>query len=132
MFEYQVVPAPKKGIKAKGIRTNEERFAFAMSEILNNMASEGWEYQRAETLPAEERSGLTGKTTVFKNMLVFRRSVEEEPQVADVAEVQTPIIKDVAVIETETPRSLPSAAHANQVPETHVDAPSIAATSEKV
>ena len=132
MFEYRVVPAPKKGIKAKGIRTNEERFAFAMSELLNDMANDGWEYQRAETLPAEERSGLTGKTTVFKNMLVFRRTVEEEPQVEEMAEVQTPIIEDMAVVETETPRSLPSAAHANQVPETHVNAPSIAATPEKV
>lgn len=132
MFEYRIVPAPKKGIKAKGIRTNEERFAFAMSEMLNDMASEGWEYQRAETLPAEERSGLTGKTTVFKNMLVFRRAVVAEPQVADVEEAQTPIIEDMAVVETETHRSLPSAAHANQLPETHVDAPSIEATPEKV
>ncbi len=132
MFEYQVIPAPKKGKKAKGIRTNEERFAFAMSEMLNDMANEGWDYQRAETLPAEERSGLTGKTTVFKNMLVFRRAVVEEPQVADMDAAQSPVVEDVAGADTEATPALPSAAHANQLPETHVDAPSIEATPEKV
>lgn len=132
MFEYRVVPAPKKGIKAKGIRSNEERFAFAMSEMLNDMATEGWEYQRAETLPAEERSGLTGKTTVFKNMLVFRRAVVEEPQIADVEEVQAPAVEDMDVATADPSPALPSAADANQVPETHVTAPSIEGTPEKV
>ncbi len=38
------------------------------------IASPRWEYLRTDTLPSEERSGLTGKTTVFHNMLVFRRA----------------------------------------------------------
>lgn len=37
------------------------------------MAGYGWEYQRAETLPSIERSGLTGTTTEWRNVLVFRR-----------------------------------------------------------
>ena len=40
------------------------------------MAANGWEYVRAETLPCEERSGLTGRTTVYHNVLVFRRPLE--------------------------------------------------------
>ncbi|MCD9146379.1 DUF4177 domain-containing protein [Pseudophaeobacter flagellatus] len=74
-FEYKVVPAPHKGTKAKGIKTPESRFANSVEMILNEMASEGWEYQRAELLPSEERSGLTGSTTNWRNVLVFRRAL---------------------------------------------------------
>jgi hypothetical protein len=42
---------------------------------MNDMAREGWEYLRADTLPCEERAGLTGKTTTYQNVLVFRRVV---------------------------------------------------------
>jgi hypothetical protein len=40
---------------------------------MNGMAGYGWEYQRAETLPSIERAGLTGTTTEWRNVLVFRR-----------------------------------------------------------
>lgn len=72
-FEYKVVPAPRKGEKARGLKSTEDRFAYALSRVMNEMAREGWEYQRTDTLPVEERSGLTGTKTVFQNMLVFRK-----------------------------------------------------------
>lgn len=72
-YEYKVVPAPLKGLKARGVRSAEGRFANALEEAMNTMGSDGWEYQRAETLPSVERSGLTGSTTTYRNMLVFRR-----------------------------------------------------------
>lgn len=77
-YEYKVVPAPKKGTKAKGVKTPEGRFAVTIEQILNEMGEEGWEYQRAELLPSEERVGLTGSTTNWRNVLVFRRAVETE------------------------------------------------------
>ena len=40
---------------------------------MNDLARDGWEYLRADTLPAEEREGLMGRATVYLNMLVFRR-----------------------------------------------------------
>ncbi|OZB16893.1 MAG: hypothetical protein B7X55_07165 [Rhodobacterales bacterium 34-62-10] len=73
-YEYRVIPAPVKGTKAKGAKTAEERFALTLQEAMNSMAADGWEFQRAETLPSEERSGLTGRKTVYHNMLVFRRT----------------------------------------------------------
>lgn len=76
-FEYKVVPAPTRGVKVKGLKTTEERFAHALSEAINLMARDGWEYQRTDTLPCEERVGLTGRTTRFQNMLVFRRPLPE-------------------------------------------------------
>ncbi len=72
-YEYKVVPAPAKGLKGKGLRGPEARFSFAIEELMNAMAGEGWEYQRAETLPSIERAGLTGTTTEWRNVLIFRR-----------------------------------------------------------
>ncbi|MEZ5674896.1 MAG: DUF4177 domain-containing protein [Thalassovita sp.] len=74
-YEYRVVPAPTKGQKAKGVRGHENRFAYALQDLMNRMGAEGWEYQRAETLPSEERHGLTSVTTTYRNVLVFRRPV---------------------------------------------------------
>ena len=73
-YEYKVVPAPVRGLKAKGIKTAEDRFANALQSAMNEMAAEGWEYLRADTLPCERREGLMSKTTVYQNMLVFRRT----------------------------------------------------------
>lgn len=74
IYEYKVVPAPKRGLKAKGLKTGEARFANALQQVMNDLGAQGWEYQRTDTLPLEERQGLTGKTTSFQNMLVFRRA----------------------------------------------------------
>lgn len=75
-YEYKVVPAPQKGTKARGVKTAEGRFALSVEELLNRMGTDGWEYQRAELLPSEERSGLTGSVTNWRNVLIFRRRVE--------------------------------------------------------
>ncbi|WP_083100961.1 DUF4177 domain-containing protein [Pseudophaeobacter leonis] len=77
-FEYKVVPAPHKGTKAKGVKTPEQRFANSIEMTLNELAAQGWEYQRAELLPSDERAGLTGSTTNWRNVLVFRRALVVE------------------------------------------------------
>jgi hypothetical protein len=74
-FEYTVVPAPLRGEKSKDARTPADRYSVALSAELNRMARDGWEYVRADVLPSEERSGLTGRSTVYHNLLVFRRTV---------------------------------------------------------
>ena len=91
-YEYKVVPAPKKGLKAKGIKSAENRYANALKTAMNALGAEGWEYQRSETLPSEERSGLTRRVTTFQNMLVFRRAVAvdvSEPTVVEIVEDNT-------------------------------------------
>ena len=118
MFEYRVIPAPTKGKKAKGVKTAEDRFALAMSDLLNEMAAEGWDYQRAETLPAEERKGLTGKTSTFRNLLVFRR----ERAWDDVKDNASPVTTEVPPEESSAP-ALPSAAVANEMPVEAPEAP---------
>ena len=74
-YEYTVLPAPNRGEKVRGARSGAERFAHALTMEMNRMAQAGWEYVRAETLPCEERSGLTSRTTVYHNVLVFRRAL---------------------------------------------------------
>lgn len=79
-WEYKVVPAPTKGQKSKGVKGPEARFAHAFEGLLNEMATEGWEYQRADTLPSVERAGLTKSTTEWRNLLVFRRPLSGAAQ----------------------------------------------------
>ncbi len=108
-YEYSVVPAPKKGLKAKGVRTPEDRFANAMQSIMNEKGAEGWEYVRTDTLPAEERQGLTGSKTVYQNIMVFRRAVSA---------AETPAVEAPAAL-IEGPKEEP-VAEAPEIPE---DAP---------
>ncbi len=72
-YEYRAVPAPTKSAKIKGVKDPAERYAHALSALMNEMALEGWEYWRADVLPCTERKGLTGSVTVYHNLLVFRR-----------------------------------------------------------
>ncbi|MCH2093841.1 MAG: DUF4177 domain-containing protein [Rhodobacteraceae bacterium] len=82
-WEYKVVPAPARGEKAKGIKGAEARFAFALQRVMNEMGADGWEYQRSETLPSEERAGLASKVTTWRNVLVFRRILATDARYED-------------------------------------------------
>lgn len=100
LYEYKVVPAPVRGEKARGVKTTAERFALALTGLMNQMGAEGWLYLRADTLPCEERSGLTGTKTTYQNVLVFRRALApvasaippsvHVPQVAAAPVISTP------------------------------------------
>lgn len=87
-YEYKTIPAPRKGEKAKGVKSIEARFAQAMQTILNAQAAYGWEYQRSETLPVEHRVGLASKSVSQHSILIFRR--EQEVDISDA--VITPTI----------------------------------------
>ena len=85
--EYRVVPAPRRGVKAKGARTPEDRFARAVEAEMNRMAAEGWEFVRSDTLLCEQKSSWFSRpSTVFQTLLVFRRpAAEAEVQVTKAA-----------------------------------------------
>lgn len=98
-FEYKVVPAPSKGAKAKGVKSAEARFSLTVEATLNDLATQGWEYVRAELLPSEERSGLTGSTTNWRNVLIFRRAIETPesapaPQAEEIAAPRPVVIPE--------------------------------------
>jgi len=92
-YEYKVVPAPAKGLKARGVKGPEARFANALETLMNQMGTQGWDYQRADILPSSERQGLTSSQIVYRNILVFRRPLAEEtpageavPATSDISE----------------------------------------------
>lgn len=118
-FEYKVVPAPHKGTKAKGVKTPENRFANSIEITLNEMAAEGWEYQRAELLPSEERSGLTGSTTNWRNVLIFRRALA--PAQAESTPVETAAVAAAPAVTAPAP--------AVTAPETAPQTPPLTATA---
>ena len=82
-FEYKVVPAPKRGEKARGAKTTEDRFAQALMSVMNAFGAEGWDYVRADALPCEERAGFTSTKTTYLNMLVFRRPLVGDGRAGD-------------------------------------------------
>lgn len=112
-FEYKVIPAPKKGKRGKGVRGAEGKFANALMLVMNELGAEGWEYLRTDTLPSEVRTGLTGRTTVFQNMLVFRRSSLSVAVVA--GEAEAPITPET--IQAAHARALPSPDQAQILPD---------------
>ena len=129
-FEYKVVPAPTRGRKAKGAKTAADRFANALEATMNELAEDGWEYLRADTLPSEERQGFTGRTTVFQNLLVFRRAIAAatasetaephlaaEPEITAAAGNTLRARLDSEIAASRAPK-LPSAGAAQEVPET--------------
>lgn len=108
-YEYMVIPAPTRGIKAKGAKTAEERFAIALETKMNKMANDGWDYVRTDTLPSEQREGLMGKTTVYQNMMVFRRAKKAQRPV-------TPAPAPAPVVATPTPRPAPKVEPVKETP----------------
>lgn len=106
-FEFKVIPAPRKGDKARGLKTTADRFAFTLTGVMNDLAREGWEYLRADTLPCEERSGLTSKTTTYQTLLVFRRplvvAAATQPVPAPIA-LQAPVAVQVAAEDAVAPK----------------------------
>ena len=105
-YEYRVIPAPRRGEKARGVKTTEDRFALALGNVMNAMGAEGWDYVRADALPCDERAGLTGGTrTTFLNMLVFRRVIDNAVAQPTVALPEAPAV--LPQIETVEPEVAP-------------------------
>jgi hypothetical protein len=114
-FEYKLVPAPEKATKHKGLK-GAANFAATLEDILNELGSEGWHYLRADTLPQEERAGLTSRTTTYRNLLVFQR---ELPEPAHEPEPAVPV-------ETARPAAPPQTRHAPEKDDEDEDEASLA------
>ncbi len=79
-FEYTVIPAPTRTKHQKGVKTAVERLAFALEDVINEMAADGWEYLRTETLTVEDKAGRFSKIVEkIETVLVFRRALQERP-----------------------------------------------------
>lgn len=99
--EYKVIPAPRRGTKSREAKTNEDRFALTLSNLMNELGRDGWEYVRSETLPTEERAGFTKTRVVEQTVLIFRRTL-------GAAQVAEPVALRPVPAEAPTPRLGPA------------------------
>jgi hypothetical protein len=77
-YDYKVIPAPRKVKRVKGVSGAEELFAVTLTDTINEVARQGWEYVRAERLTAEAPRGwLRPAVAEEQSVLVFRRQREQ-------------------------------------------------------
>lgn len=103
-YEYTVVPAPRKASAPRKVKGPEAKFASTLTDVMNEMAATGWEYQRAETLPCEERQGFTGKTVKYHSVLVFRRALKAEEKTRPELRPTPSFVSAAPVIPAPKPR----------------------------
>ncbi len=82
-FEFKVIPAPRRAERSKGAKGTADRFARTLTEVMNELGRDGWDYVRADLLPCEERSGFFRRSVVERHMLVFRRVIPGARVAAD-------------------------------------------------
>lgn len=128
LYEYKVIPAPRKGERARGVRSAEARLARTLQAVMNEQADEGWEYQRSDTMPCEQRKGMVGRAMVEQTMLIFRRAVGTEAELGDVlaSEADQPQADGDAGNDSADPLVEPL------VLETRVDLPTLGGVSRKI
>jgi len=106
-YDYKVIPAPKKVKRVKGVSGPEELFAVTLTDAINEVARQGWEYVRAERLPAETPRGwLRAPVAEEQAVLVFRRPREQlGPRLASTREAAPTVGLPP---EPEAPRPVPA------------------------
>lgn len=106
-FDYKAVPAPRRSKKSKGVREPAELFALTLTDAINEQAREGWEYVRAETLPAETPRGLFRRAAEEDvTMLIFRRARAS----------RDPVLESIEPSSMQQRASEPRLVHAPQPP----------------
>ncbi|MEM9198894.1 MAG: DUF4177 domain-containing protein [Pseudomonadota bacterium] len=87
-FEYKVVAAPRRAKRVRGVKAAQDRFAATIADTINEVAADGWEFYRSETLPVDERQGmLKGRVEVLQSLLVFRRLTKAARDAAAVSQL---------------------------------------------
>ncbi len=75
-FEYKVIPTPRRPKRAKGVKGEPARFANVLTDAINEIAVDGWEFYKTETLPMDAKQGLFSKRTeTFQSVMVFRKVI---------------------------------------------------------
>lgn len=84
-YEYKTLPAPRRERRVRGQKAGADAFAAAIQAVLNDQAAAGWEFQRAESLPCDEKKGLFGRRQeVLHALLIFRRAVATPAPAAEI------------------------------------------------
>jgi len=103
-YEYKAVAAPTRARKFKGVKGTAAQFAMVLSEVMNDMASDGWEYQRSDSLPVDEKAGLLkGRVETYITMLIFRRLKAAPQEMAGFIEDHSAFVEPIPVAPVADP-----------------------------
>ena len=79
-YTYKTVAAPRRLKKIKGVKGKDALLARTVEDLIAVEAAQGWEYQRTDTFPVEEKGGLFSKSSVeTRAVLIFRKAVASAP-----------------------------------------------------
>lgn len=74
-YEYRLEAVPTKSKRYKGLPKSDDAFALTVSDAINDLAKDGWEFFRIETMNETCRAGLFGTKTVSRDYMVYRRAL---------------------------------------------------------
>lgn len=88
-YDYKVVPAPKRVKKIKGISAAPDLFALTLTEAINEVARQGWEYYCSESITVQAPGGWFKRGAIEEQVvLIFRKPREHlSPRMAGAPEV---------------------------------------------
>ncbi|MGG7568512.1 hypothetical protein ACQ5SO_20345 [Rhodovulum sp. DZ06] len=93
-YEYKTVAAPRRERRYKGVKAGHEGFARTIEDVLNDESHDGWEFQRAETLPADSKGGLFSRGgEVLHSVLIFRRALPDPMAQPELSPHHQPVIR---------------------------------------
>lgn len=71
-YEYRAIPCPEKPLRRRDLPTGADPFCETLTAAINDLAGEGWDYIRAETIEVRTRRFLKSRKEE-RTFLVFRR-----------------------------------------------------------
>jgi len=82
-FEYKLVKAPCQRKRFTGLKKSDDAFAITLTETLNDIASEGWQFLRKEEMSETRGNRLLGRRRRSHEYLVFRRQLRSNGMTLD-------------------------------------------------
>jgi hypothetical protein len=74
-YEYRAIPCPGKALSRRDLPKGADPFCETLAAAINDLAGEGWDYIRAETIEVRTRR-LLRRRTEERTFLVFRRETK--------------------------------------------------------
>lgn len=74
-FEFRAIPCPERALRQRDLPAGADAFCETLSAAINDLAGEGWDYVRAETIEVKTRRGFRTRKA-DRTFLVFRREIE--------------------------------------------------------
>jgi|GEM_PF-3473860 len=74
-YEYRAIPCPEKALRQRDLPKDADPFCETLTAAINDLAGEGWDYIRAETIEVRTRRFLKSRKEE-RTFLVFRREAK--------------------------------------------------------